>query len=82
MATFILFIIILSVLVLVHEFGHFVVAKKMGVKVEEFEELMALPVVSHNMFSTDDRTVLYRLIVILEYIVRLMAGLKRIFIKR
>jgi regulator of sigma E protease len=28
--------IILSILVLVHEFGHYFVAKKMGVKVEEF----------------------------------------------
>ena len=30
------FIIILGLLVFVHEFGHFIVAKKMGVKVEEF----------------------------------------------
>ncbi|RJR28048.1 hypothetical protein C4561_00915 [candidate division WWE3 bacterium] len=30
------FIIILSVLVLVHEFGHFWVAKRLGIKVEEF----------------------------------------------
>lgn len=36
MATLILFIIILGVLVLVHEFGHFYVAKKLGIKVEEF----------------------------------------------
>lgn len=34
--TIIIFIITLSILVLVHEFGHFLVAKKMGVKVEEF----------------------------------------------
>jgi len=32
----ILFILILSFLVLIHEFGHFIVAKKIGVKVEEF----------------------------------------------
>lgn len=31
-----IFILTLSVLVLVHEFGHFLMAKKMGVKVEEF----------------------------------------------
>jgi regulator of sigma E protease len=31
-----IFILILSVLVLVHEFGHFAVAKKLGIKVEEF----------------------------------------------
>jgi len=34
--TLIIFIITLSILVLVHEFGHFLMAKKMGVKVEEF----------------------------------------------
>src|SRR3989344_4698018 len=32
----ILFIVILLVLVLVHEFGHFIVARKSGIKVEEF----------------------------------------------
>lgn len=36
MITFILFILILGVLVLVHEFGHFYSAKKLGIKVEEF----------------------------------------------
>lgn len=30
------FILILSVLVLIHEFGHFILAKKFGIKVEEF----------------------------------------------
>jgi regulator of sigma E protease len=34
--TVIAFILILSVLVLIHEFGHFIVAKKLGIKVEEF----------------------------------------------
>lgn len=34
--TIISFIIILSVLVLIHELGHFLVAKKLGIKVEEF----------------------------------------------
>lgn len=34
--TILSFIIILSVLVLIHEFGHFLVAKKLGIKVEEF----------------------------------------------
>lgn len=34
--TVIVFIIILAVLVLIHEFGHFIAAKRMGVKVEEF----------------------------------------------
>lgn len=36
MINFIVFVIILSVLVLVHEFGHFIAAKRFGVKVEEF----------------------------------------------
>jgi regulator of sigma E protease len=34
--TFILFILILSILILVHEAGHFLMAKKLGVKVDEF----------------------------------------------
>ncbi|OGC47547.1 hypothetical protein A2886_02030 [candidate division WWE3 bacterium RIFCSPHIGHO2_01_FULL_42_13] len=36
MLTAVILILILSVLVLVHEFGHFFVAKKTGVRVEEF----------------------------------------------
>lgn len=34
--TIIVFLIILALLIFVHEFGHFIVAKKSGVKVEEF----------------------------------------------
>lgn len=34
--TIIIFIIILAVLILVHEFGHFIVAKKSGIRVDEF----------------------------------------------
>lgn len=34
--TLITFLLVLSVLVLVHEFGHFLAAKKAGIKVEEF----------------------------------------------
>src|SRR5260221_12135353 len=34
--TILVFLLVLSVLVLVHEAGHFFVAKKLGVKVEEF----------------------------------------------
>ncbi len=36
MLTIIIFILVLSLLVFVHEFGHFIVARKLGVKVEEF----------------------------------------------
>lgn len=34
--TIVAFIVILSVLVLIHELGHYLVAKKLGIKVEEF----------------------------------------------
>ncbi|MBP9732737.1 MAG: site-2 protease family protein, partial [Candidatus Magasanikbacteria bacterium] len=34
--TLFVFLLLLSVLVLIHEFGHFIVAKKLGIKVEEF----------------------------------------------
>ena len=34
--TIIIFLLVIGVLVLVHEFGHFIMAKKAGVKVEEF----------------------------------------------
>ncbi len=36
MITIIVFILVLSLLVFVHEFGHFIVSRKLGVKVEEF----------------------------------------------
>ncbi len=36
MLSLVSFIVILSILVVVHEFGHFIVAKKMGVRVEKF----------------------------------------------
>jgi len=36
MGTIILFVVVLSLLVFVHELGHFLMAKKMGMKVEEF----------------------------------------------
>lgn len=34
--TLIVFVLILSLLIFVHEFGHFITAKKLGIKVEEF----------------------------------------------
>jgi len=36
MTTLIIFLIILSIVVLIHELGHFLMAKKVGVRVEEF----------------------------------------------
>ena len=35
--TIIVFLLILSVLVLIHKAGHYFVAKKFGIKTEEFE---------------------------------------------
>ncbi|MFA4996063.1 MAG: site-2 protease family protein [Patescibacteria group bacterium] len=34
--TIVVFLLVIGVLILVHEFGHFIMAKKVGVKVEEF----------------------------------------------
>lgn len=36
MVAFIIFMLILSILIIVHEFGHFITAKRLGVRVEEF----------------------------------------------
>ncbi|MDO8513667.1 MAG: M50 family metallopeptidase [bacterium] len=36
MVTFIIFLLILGILIFVHEFGHFTLAKRLGVKVDEF----------------------------------------------
>src|SRR3989338_1964303 len=36
MISLVSFIIVLSILVIVHEFGHFIAAKRMGVRVEKF----------------------------------------------
>src|SRR3990167_3566549 len=36
MITLLIFLLILSVLVLIHELGHFIVAKRLGIGVEEF----------------------------------------------
>lgn len=36
MMTVIIFLIVLALLILVHEFGHFIVAKKSGIRVDEF----------------------------------------------
>src|SRR3990172_5948679 len=36
MITVLIFLLILSVLILVHEFGHFIMAKRAGIGVEEF----------------------------------------------
>jgi regulator of sigma E protease len=52
----IIFIIILAILVLVHEFGHFIVAKKSGIRVQEFG--LGFP---PKIFSKEWRGTLYTL---------------------
>jgi len=36
MISFLIFLFILSIIIIAHEFGHFIVAKKMGVRIEKF----------------------------------------------
>jgi len=52
METFIAFLIFIGVLVLVHEFGHFVVAKAFGVKVEVFSIGFGPPIVRKKWGET------------------------------
>lgn len=47
--SFIVFLVIFSILILVHEFGHFYAARKAGVKVEEFG--MGLPPRAKGLFK-------------------------------
>jgi len=49
LVTIIAFIVIFSLLVLVHEFGHFIAARKFGVKVEEFG--LGLPPLAKKIFK-------------------------------
>ena len=49
MLTVLIFLVLLSVLVLVHEFGHFIAAKKLGVTVEEFG--LGLPPKVRKLFT-------------------------------
>ena len=48
-------IIVLSIIVIIHEFGHFIVAKKSGVLVEEFAVGMG-PML---FFKTDRRNIIF-----------------------
>lgn len=52
MISFIIFILILSILIVVHELGHFFMAKKMGVKVEEFSLGFGPKIFSKNINDT------------------------------
>ncbi len=50
--TIVAFIVILSVLVLIHELGHFLVAKKLGIKVEEFGFGFPPRIIGNNIGET------------------------------
>ncbi|MFC1657967.1 RIP metalloprotease RseP [Candidatus Omnitrophota bacterium] len=48
----IIFILVLSLLILVHELGHFIAAKKMGVRVEQFSLGFGPQILSHKIKGT------------------------------
>jgi regulator of sigma E protease len=48
-----IFIIVLSILILVHEFGHFIVAKRMGVRVEQFSLGFGRPLIRWKKGDTE-----------------------------
>ena len=53
--TLILFILILSILIVVHEGGHFLMAKKLGVKVEQFALGFGPKLLSREIGGTEYR---------------------------
>ena len=46
--TLILLIFILGIIILVHEFGHFITAKKSGVHIYEFSKTILITIQSHR----------------------------------
>ncbi len=52
LVTIISFIIVLGILIFIHEFGHFITAKKAGIKVEEFALGMGPRLISHKKGET------------------------------
>ncbi len=52
MMSIIISIIVLSVIVIIHEFGHFIVAKKSGILVEEFAVGMGPTIASKQIGET------------------------------
>lgn len=59
MFNLICFLIVLSVLILVHEYGHFIVARRMGVKVERFSFGFGPVLFSKDRGGTDYRVSLF-----------------------
>ncbi len=53
MIGFIIFLFVLGLLVIVHEFGHFIAAKRMGVKVEKFSLGFGSPLFTKNKNDTE-----------------------------
>jgi regulator of sigma E protease len=53
MSAFIIFLLILSILIIVHEFGHFFVAKRLGVRVEKFSFGFGRPLLKKKKDDTE-----------------------------
>lgn len=53
MFSFLIFLIILSVMILVHEFGHFITARKLGIRVEKFSLGFGPKLLSHKKDFTE-----------------------------
>ena len=53
MLSLISFLVVLSILVIVHEFGHFIVAKRLGVRVQKFSFGFGPKIVSFKKGDTE-----------------------------
>ncbi|TAN60240.1 RIP metalloprotease RseP [bacterium] len=53
MFSFLIFIFILSIMILVHEFGHFITARKLGIRVEKFSLGFGQKLLSYRKSSTE-----------------------------
>jgi len=53
MFSLLLFVLVLSILIIVHEFGHFIMAKRVGVKVERFSLGFGPKLFSHRKGETE-----------------------------
>jgi len=53
MLPLLIFIFVLSILIIIHEFGHFIVAKRLGVKVERFSLGFGTKLFSHKKNDTE-----------------------------
>lgn len=53
MFSFLIFLIILSIMILVHEFGHFITARRLGIRVEKFSLGFGQKLLSYKKSSTE-----------------------------